>query len=317
MHHAFQRALRTHSLKPLQRDKVQTLQVNLGKRCNQACRHCHVDASPARTEAASAEVISRIISMIAQTPSITTVDITGGAPELHPGFRSLVRSVRAAGRHVMDRCNLTILEESGQEDTADFLAQQGVEVVASLPCYSPENVDQQRGRGVFDASITALKRLNQLGYGQPDSPLTLNLVYNPLGPALPPDQASLEMAYKKSLEDNFGVRFNALYTITNMPISRFKRDLEQRGQLEGYLVLLEDAFNPAAVDGVMCRSMLSVGYDGRIFDCDFNQMLGMDTGKSIWDIETFNEDAIGGIRTGEHCLGCTAGAGSSCGGAIQ
>ncbi len=317
MPHAFQRALSTHSLKPIQRGEVRILQVNLGKRCNQACRHCHVDASPARTEAASDEVISRIIWLITQTPSIHTIDITGGAPELHPGFRRLVRSARAADRHVMDRCNLTILEEPGQEDTADFLAEHGVEVVASLPCYGPENVDQQRGQGVFEASITALRRLNKLGYGQPDSPLTLNLVYNPLGPALPPDQTSLETAYKTSLSANFDVRFNALYTITNMPISRFKRDLEQRGQLEGYLALLQDAFNPAAVDGVMCRSMLSVGYDGRLFDCDFNQMLDMDTGKSIWDIETFNEGSIRGIRTAEHCLGCTAGAGSSCGGSLQ
>ena len=213
--------------------------------------------------------------------SIHTVDITGGAPELHPNFRSLVRSVRALDRHVMDRCNLTILSEPGQEHTAQFLAEHRVEVVASLPCYGPINVDQQRGDGVFEASIVGIQQLNALGYGHPDSPLKLNLVYNPLGPTLPPSQEQLERAYKRRLWEDFGLRFNALYTITNMPIARFRRDLDRKGELTHYLDVLRSAFNPAAVDGVMCRSMLSVGYDGRLFDCDFNQMLDMDIGRTL------------------------------------
>jgi len=317
MSNAFQRALTQHRIQPLRRTGVETLQVNLGKRCNQACRHCHVDASPTRTEAASDSVIARIIWLLERSASIHTVDITGGAPELHPGFRRLVQSARALNLHVMDRCNLTILSEPGQEDTASFLAEHEVEVVASLPCYGPENVDRQRGSGVFDASIAGLQQLNALGYGRADSPLKLNLVYNPLGATLPPDQAGLEADYKARLFDDYGVRFNALYTITNMPIARFRADLERQGHLKNYLDRLEHAFNPAAVAGVMCRSMLSVGHDGRLFDCDFNQMLDMDIGPNIWTIESLVEDVPTGIQTDAHCLGCTAGAGSSCGGALQ
>ena len=314
MSNAFQRTLSQHCIQPLRRTGVETLQVNLGKRCNQACRHCHVDASPTRTEVASDSVIARIIWLLERSASIHTVDITGGAPELHPGFRMLVQSARALNLHVMDRCNLTILSEPGQEDTASFLAEHEVEVVASLPCYGPENVDRQRGSGVFDASIAGLQQLNALGYGRADSPLKLNLVYNPLGATLPPDQAGLEADYKARLFRDYGVRFNALYTITNMPIARFRADLERQGHLKNYLDRLENAFNPAAVAGVMCRSM-SAWVDGRLFDCDFNQMLDMDIGPDIWTIE------LGWVcpqdRTDAHCLGCTAGAGSSCGGALQ
>ena len=317
MTNAFQRTLRQHGLSPIRRGAVETVQVNLGRRCNQACRHCHVDASPTRTEAASDSVIARILWLLERSPSTRIVDITGGAPELHPAFKELVRSARGMDLHVIDRCNLTILSEPGQEDTAEFLAAHSVEVVASLPCYGSDNVDQQRGNGVFEASIAGLRQLNRLGYGQPDSPLTLNLVYNPLGPALPPDQEGLQSAYKARLMEDFGVRFNSLYTITNMPISRFRRDLVRHGQLDTYTELLENAFNPAAVSGVMCRGMLSVGYDGRLFDCDFNQMLDMDVGRDIWEIDSLCENVPTGIRTDSHCLGCTAGAGSSCGGALQ
>lgn len=317
MTNAFEATLRGHAVAPIRRDRVSTLQVNLGKRCNQACRHCHVDASPSRTEAAATDVIDRIVWLLERSPNIHTVDITGGAPELHPNFRSLVRSVRALDRHVMDRCNLTILSEPGQEHTAQFLAEHRVEVVASLPCYGPVNVDQQRGDGVFEASIVGIQQLNALGYGHPDSPLKLNLVYNPLGPTLPPSQEQLERAYKRRLWEDFGLRFNALYTITNMPIARFRRDLDRKGELTHYLDVLRSAFNPAAVDGVMCRSMLSVGYDGRLFDCDFNQMLDMDIGRTIWTIDSLGEEVSESVRTDTHCLGCTAGAGSSCGGALQ
>ena len=317
MANIFQGTLKQHGIRPVRRGAVETLQVNLGKRCNQACRHCHVDASPTRTESADDSVIDRILWLLARSPSVGTVDITGGAPELHPRFRELVSSARTLGRHVIDRCNLTILSEPGQEDTAEFLASQAVEVIASLPCYGPANVDRQRGAGVFDASISGIRRLNALGYGQPDSALKLNLVYNPLGGHLPPDQGELEADYRQRLQDDFGLSFNALYTITNMPIARFRQDLVRSGQLEDYLDLLQAAFNPAAVEGVMCRSMISVGYDGRLFDCDFNQMLNMALVQDVWSIDSFEEDVPSPIQTGTHCLGCTAGAGSSCGGALQ
>ena len=313
----FQSTLKQHGIRSVRRGAVETLQVNLGKRCNQACRHCHVDASPTRTESADSSVIDRILWLLARSPRVRTVDITGGAPELHPRFRELVRTARTLGRHVIDRCNLTILSEPGQEDTAEFLASQSVEVIASLPCYGPENVDRQRGSGVFDASISGIRQLNALGYGQPDSALKLNLVYNPLGAHLPPDQGGLEADYRQRLQDDFGLCFNALYTITNMPIARFRHDLARNGQLEAYLGLLQAAFNPAAVEGVMCRSMISVGYDGRLFDCDFNQMLDMSLVQDVWSIDSFEEDVPSSIQTGTHCLGCTAGAGSSCGGALQ
>jgi radical SAM/Cys-rich protein len=318
--HPFADRLLAHGLPTLSRGQPSTLQVNLGKRCNQACKHCHVDASPARTEAASRAVIDQIISLLSASPAIRTLDITGGAPELHPEFRRLVCAARALNLRVIDRCNLTILAEAGQEDTAEFLAKNQVEVVASLPCYGPDNVDAQRGDGVFSDSIDGLRKLNGLGYGDPGGPLVLNLVYNPIGPSLPPDQTQLEAAYKHRLMDDFDIRFNALFTITNMPIARFKRDLERRDGLDAYIKLLEENFNPSAVGPLMCRSLVSVGFEGGIFDCDFNQMLDLQADpapKTIWDIENLGGMAGMPIATAAHCLGCTAGAGSSCGGALQ
>jgi radical SAM/Cys-rich protein len=318
--HAFTERLAAHGIPPLQRTQPHTLQFNLGKRCNQACRHCHVDASPARTESASVAVVERVLALIKASPCIQTLDITGGAPELHPHFRHLVAKARSAGLQVIDRCNLTILSEPDQADTAQFLAQHDVEVIASLPCYGEKNVDAQRGTGVFEASIAGLRSLNALGYAAPDSGLRLNLVYNPTGPALPPQQAGLEDDYRQRLLADFGVTFNALYTITNMPIARFERNLRQSRQLAGYLNLLTEHFNPEALPHLMCKSMVSVNWKGALFDCDFNQMLNLETGaegKTIWDIDNLDRLNRAPISTGPHCLGCTAGAGSSCGGALQ
>ena len=316
----FSAVLKAHGLPDLRRSSPTTLQMNLGKRCNQACQHCHVDAGPTRTEAATPATIDRVIQLLSQSASIRTLDITGGAPELHPDFRRLVTSARDLNLHVMDRCNLTVLSEPGQEETAQFLADNMVEVVASLPCYSEANVNSQRGPGVFEASIQGLQELNSLGYGQPGTDLKLNLVYNPLGPALPPDQGELETAYKERLQDDFGVQFNALYTITNMPIARFKRILSATGELDNYIQLLTDNFNPASVPHLMCTSMLSVSWEGTVYDCDFNQMLKIKTpgvARNVWDITALDEVGGNPIATGSHCLGCTAGAGSSCGGALQ
>jgi len=315
----FDQVLKDHGLPVLRRVPARTLQVNLGKRCNQACRHCHVDAGPTRTEMMDRRTAERVIWLLEQNPSLRTLDITGGAPELNPQFRYLVTEARRLGRHVMDRCNLTVFFEEGQEGTAGFLAENGVEVVASLPCYSTANVDKQRGSGVFDKSMRALQMLNGLGYGDGASGLVLNLVYNPLGASLPPGQAGLEADYKARLFADFGIRFDHLYTITNMPIARFARDLARQGRELAYLSLLVESFNPSAVAGVMCRDQISVGWDGRLFDCDFNQMLEMPMGdrpRTVWDLETvavLDEEVI---ATGSHCLGCTAGAGSSCGGAL-
>ena len=317
MHYTFDQVMAHAGLPPLRRRDTQTLQVNLGKRCNQACRHCHVDASPNRTEAASDEVIERILWLLNRTPEVTTVDITGGAPELHPSFRRLVARARAMGRHVMDRCNLTVLQLPDQLTTASFLAENKVEIVASLPCYGPENVDQQRGTGVFDQSIRALQQLNELGYGAPESDLKLNLVYNPIGPFLPPSQAALEAAYRERLKVDFGISFNALFTLTNMPIARFRTDLQRQHKLDGYLALLAGAFNPKAAENVMCRTTLSVSWDGRLYDCDFNQMLELGSSRTIWDIDRLTAVDGDRIMVGHHCLGCTAGAGSSCGGALD
>ena len=316
----FEQALAARGLPTLTRPAPTTLQVNLGKRCNQTCRHCHVDAGPARTEAMSRSTLEQVLQVLERSPSIQTLDITGGAPELHPHFRLLVHRTRALGRHVMDRCNLTVLAENGQEDTAAFLAEHQVEVVASLPCYGPDNVNQQRGTGVFAASIRGLQNLNALGYGCTDSGLLLNLVYNPLGAALPPDQVGLESAYKERLREDFGIHFNHLYTITNMPIARFKADLSRSGRLETYMSLLSDNFNSDSVQHLMCRDLVSVSFNGGLYDCDFNQMLEMPigaVGKTIWDVESFEEVSDAIIATGNHCLGCTAGSGSSCGGALQ
>lgn len=308
----------------LLREETTTLQINVGKLCNQACHHCHVDAGPKRREIMPAEVADRTLHLLALSPTIETVDITGGAPELNPNFRRLVTESRLLRRHVMDRCNLTVLFESGMEGLAGFLAENEVEITASLPCYTQENVDQQRGRGVFEKSIRALQVLNRLGYGLPDSSLRLNLVYNPLGPTLPPPQEKLEADYKRQLREHFGVEFHRLFTLTNMPIKRFAAMLDQTGKREAYMSLLVNHFNPGTVTNLMCRSLVSVGWDGKLYDCDFNQMLEIGMGVSaaklaptLWEIESFSGLAGQRIVTGSHCFGCTAGAGSSCGGALQ
>jgi radical SAM/Cys-rich protein len=315
----FQDTLRQHGLGELRRREVTTLQINVGKLCNQACHHCHVEAGPKRTEIMPAHVAERIIQLLSATPSIHTVDITGGAPELNANFRWLVRESRRMGKHIIDRCNLTVLFEPGQESLAEFLAVNQVEITASLPCYTESNVDQQRGKGAFEKSIRALRLLNAIGYGRTASGLTLNLVYNPLGASLPPQQEKLEADYKTQLRENFGIEFDRLFTITNMPIKRFAEFLFREGKQEAYMALLTNHFNPATVNGLMCRDLVSIGWDGRIYDCDFNQMLDLETpsGKSIWKIESFAELAEKSIATDGHCFGCTAGAGSSCGGSLQ
>lgn len=303
---------------PLTRARVTTLQLNVGKRCNQACVHCHVDAGPSRTESMSDAVAERCIELLQRTPSIDTVDITGGAPELHPRFRWLVRRSTELGRRVIDRCNLTILSEPGQEDLAEFLAEHRVRVIASLPCYSPGNVDAQRGKGVFDRSIAGLRQLNQHGYGAEDSDLALDLVYNPGGPFLPPPQKALEERYRDELLTSHGIRFNRLLTLTNLPVSRFHGFLDRRGAAATYQRLLEDSFNPATVPALMCRSTISVGYTGALYDCDFNQMLEIGVGNlrlDVSDVERLDQ-LPAAIATGSHCFGCTAGAGSSCGGSL-
>jgi radical SAM/Cys-rich protein len=315
----FDAILATHDLPPLRRGAASTLQVNVGKTCNQVCHHCHVDAGPKRTETMAAATAERVLHLVRASPRVEVLDITGGAPELHVQFRPLVRGARALGREVIDRCNLTVLFEPGQEDTAEFLAAHGVRVVASLPCYTKENVERQRGRNVFDKSVEALRRLNRLGYGQPDSRLRLDLVYNPLGPHLPPPQRALEERYRKELWESFGIRFHGLLTLTNMPIQRFAVDLVRSGQHEAYMSLLVNHFNPATVDALMCRSLLSVGYDGRLYDCDFNQMLEIPIGgemRTVWDVEDVEELRGARIATARHCFGCTAGSGSGCGGAL-
>lgn len=304
-------------LAPLVRGPVTTLQVNVGKRCNQACHHCHVDAGPKRTEQMDGRTAERVLELLAANPAIELLDVTGGAPELNAHFRTLVRGARALGRRVIDRCNLTILLQPGQEDTAAFLAAEGVEIVASLPCHAEANVDRQRGRGVYEQSIAALQRLNRLGYGHGER--GLDLVYNPVGPFLPPAQAALEVDYRRELRERHGVEFRRLLTITNMPIQRFAHDLARQGKLAEYLSLLVHHFNPAAVPGVMCRHLVSVGYDGRLYDCDFNQMLELawdDPARTIWDIDELTSLTGREVLTGPHCFGCTAGAGSSCGGAL-
>jgi len=303
----------------LRRAAVTTLQVNVGRRCDLACHHCHVEAGPNRSETLDRRTADRVLEVLEANPGVTTLDITGGAPELCDQFRSLVVGARSLGRDVIDRCNLTVFEQPGQEDTPDFLAANAVRVVASLPCYTRENVEQQRGRGVFARSIASLRRLNQLGYGLPRGSLELDLVYNPLGPDLPPPQGELEKRYREALRTSFGIEFSRLVTITNMPIKRFAHALERDGQLDAYLSLLVHHFNPATVSELMCRRMVSVGYDGRIFDCDFNQMLELPLGAgraTLWDVLDLRELVETPIATATHCFGCTAGAGSSCGGSL-
>ena len=296
----------------IERVALQTLQINVGRKCNQACRHCHVDAAPWRTEMLEESTAIKIGNWISKNkPKI--VDITGGAPELSEYFRMLVKLSRSAGCHVIDRNNLTIIEESGFEWLPEFLAQHEVEIIASLPCYSPENVARQRGNGVFEKSIRALRRLNDLGYGKH---FVLNLVYNPTGATLPPPEQELEAEYKTVLQCEFGISFNRLYTITNQPIARFAEDLRAQGKWDEYMNLLTTSFNPDTVDGLMCRSTLSVGYRGELYDCDFNQMLSLqfangDRPLYLWDV---SPEHLHGrkIQTGNHCLACTAGSGSSC-----
>lgn len=319
----FREVLTEHGVAEPYRARVTTLQINVGKRCNQACLHCHVEAGPNRTETMDDRLARHLVELVARSNAIETVDITGGAPELNPSFRYLVQSFSELGRRVIDRCNLTILLEPGMEDLPDFLAAHRVEVTASLPCYGSDNVDKQRGKGVFERSIEGLKRLNARGYGIEGSGLPLDLVYNPGGAFLPPDQGSLESRYREELRALCGVEFSRLLTLTNMPINRFAHTLQRDGQYDQYMQLLRSAFNPGTMGQLMCLSQVSVGHDGRMYDCDFNQMLELpvqlssEGAPSVWDLASF--DALDGraIATDDHCLGCTAGAGSSCGGALS
>ncbi len=302
----------------LKRKEITTLQVNIGKLCNQACHHCHVEAGPKHPDNMVLSTVERLLDLLRAAPEVQLVDITGGAPEMNPHFRYFVTEIRKMGRDVIDRCNLTVLYEPGQEDTAEFLAEQGVQIVASLPCYTKENVEEQRGRFVFDKSIQGLRLLNSLGYGQAGSGLQLSLVYNPNGHFLPPGQAELEADYKARLREDFGIEFNQLFTITNMPIKRYLHSLEREGELDNYMQLLLDNFNVSAAMGVMCTNLVSVGFDGSIYDCDFNQMLEMPVSgaaRNVMDIEHLN-DITHRIEIANHCFGCTAGAGSSCGGSL-
>ena len=318
--HATLPLLEKTSFPHIARRATNTLQINLGYKCNQTCQHCHVNAGPNRTEMMSPETIKVVLAYL-KTHKVGTLDLTGGAPELNEHFRSLVREARALGVRVIDRCNLTILQEPGQEGLAEFLTEQQVEVVASMPCYSQENVDKQRGAGVFDSSIVGLQALNTLGYGKPGTGLVLNLVYNPLGASLPPAQEALEAEYKTRFFNDFGIVFNQLFTIANMPIQRFGSMLISKGQFNDYMKLLIGAHRPENVDGVMCRSLVSVDWQGYAYDCDFNQMLGLPL-RVDGRPRTHLSDLVGFDLSGnaivvrEHCYGCTAGQGSSCGGAL-
>lgn len=305
----------------IRRGELETVQVNLGYLCNQTCVHCHVNAGPRRSEIMDKATVDVVLDFL-RVSNAKKLDLTGGAPEMNPNFRYLVSEARKLNVEVMDRCNLTILKEEGQESLAEFLAEHQVEVIASMPCYLEDNVNLQRGKGTFEASIKGLRHLNALGYGRDDSDLTLNLVYNPLGPSLPPDQNMLEKTYKKELKNRYGIVFNHLFTITNMPIQRFGSMLISKGRFDEYMQLLKDAYREENLDGVMCRSMISVGWQGHVYDCDFNQMLGLPMlgqGKP----RTHLQELIGKdiqdnpIVVMDHCYGCTAGQGSSCGGALE
>lgn len=318
MHDTFPLLVKTH-FPPIRRRRLETLQANLGYRCNQACLHCHVAASPTRTEEMDWATMQLLLEF-ALRHKVTTLDLTGGAPELNPNFRALVTAGRAAGLAVIDRCNLTILNEPGQEDLVDFLAQQGVKVVASLPCYLEDNVDRQRGDGVFASSLKGLARLNAVGYGVAGSGLELDLVYNPQGPVLPPEQSGLEQAYKAQLSSRYGIVFNRLLALTNMPIKRFGSQLVTRNGFHDYMQLLRGAYRAENLGGVMCRSLISVSWNGEVHDCDFNQMLGMPfgtAGKAV-HLSALLDAQLEGLPIGVagHCYGCTAGQGSSCGGAL-
>ena len=305
----------------IRRGRLDTLQINVGYRCNQSCVHCHVGASPNRTEEMGGKVADTVLEFL-ERRRIATLDITGGAPELNPHFRRLVAAARDMGARVMDRCNLTILEVAGQKDLASFLADQQVEIVASMPCYLEDNVDRQRGKGVFDSSIRGLKRLNALGYGRDGSGLVLNLVYNPQGPALPPPQEALEADYRRVLGEEHGIVFNRLYTMANMPIQRFGSMLICKGQFDRYLDLLRHAHLDGNLDGVMCRNLISVDWRGFVYDCDFNQMLDLPLARAASErvhlSDLLDDDLEGNpVRVAGHCFGCTAGQGSSCGGALK
>ncbi|MFM7203745.1 MAG: arsenosugar biosynthesis radical SAM (seleno)protein ArsS [Myxococcota bacterium] len=310
----FETALRSAKPEGLKRSRLEILQVNLGKKCNQTCRHCHVDAGPERTEVMGDDVLTAVLRLMDQA-EVGILDITGGAPELHPRFRWLVEQARQRGLRVMDRCNLTLLTTPSFQDLPAFFAEHAVEVVASLPHFAPRFTDAQRGEGVFEKSIQVLQQLNTLGYGQEGSGLVLNLVTNPVGAFLPGQQSSLEREWKRELKRRYGVSFNALFALTNMPISRYLEFLQNSGNLESYLKKLVQAFNPASLEGLMCRNTLSVGWDGRLFDCDFNQMLELALPQTIFDVELHRLEGQD-IQVADHCFGCTAGAGSSCTGAV-
>lgn len=315
---SFDSVLARHRCQPLRASRIEVLQINVGKLCNQTCAHCHVDAGPDRREIMSRQTMEECLAVLRRT-RIETVDVTGGAPEMNPHFRWLVRQCRELGRRVIDRCNLTILLAPRYDDLPSFLADHQVEIVASLPCYLEENTDRQRGNGVFARSIEALRRLNAVGYGQSGTELELTLVFNPQGLSLPPDQAELEKAYHRELQARYGVVFNRLFTITNMPISRFLDDLVHRGRYDEYMLRLVDTFNPATVEGLMCRTTLSVDWQGYLYDCDFNQMLEIGLSRGApQHIRDFDLDSLQcrPIATGRHCFGCTAGAGSSCKGSL-
>jgi radical SAM/Cys-rich protein len=319
--HATLPLMRRYGFPALARRRVETLQVNLGYRCNQSCLHCHVNAGPARTEMMSRDTIADVLAYLGVS-GVRQLDLTGGAPELNPHFREMVLRARALGARVIDRCNLTVLEEPGQEGLAEFLAAQQVEVIASLPCYLEENVERQRGRGVFESSLRGLRRLNALGYGRDGSGLALNLVYNPQGPALPPAQAGLEADYRRILGERHGIVFSSLYTLANMPIQRFGSTLVSKGQFEQYMALLHGAHREQNLETVMCRTLLSVDWQGYVYDCDFNQMLGLPLrlpGKRRAHVsDLIGRDVAGlAIAVRDHCYGCTAGQGSSCGGALH
>ena len=315
----FALTLAEHGFGSLRACGIQVLQVNVGRLCNQTCRHCHVDAGPDRREVMSFETVQTCLAVLEKT-CIPTLDITGGAPEMNPHFQHFVAEARRMRRNVIDRCNLTILLTPGHEHLPRFLAENSVEIIASLPCYLEENTDAQRGEGVFVRSVEALRRLNSVGFGRPESGLVLNLVFNPRGPTLPPAQCTLEEAYRHELLSRFGIVFNRLYTITNMPISRFLDDLLTAGRFEDYMSKLAMAFNPATCEELMCRTTLSVDWQGNLYDCDFNQMLDLPTSSAVpRHISEFREESLANrpIMTGQHCYGCTAGAGSSCQGAIS
>lgn len=308
--------LERHNVKGV-RNGLKVLQLNLGKLCNQKCVHCHVGAGPDRTEQMSHSTVERVLHVLRNSEGIETVDITGGAPELNPDFKYLVRELRKMGKEIIDRCNLTVFFEKGQEETMAFLAEHEVRIIASMPCYLEENVNSQRGETVYEKSIKALKQLNESGYGMANSKLQLDLVYNPGGATLPPEQKLLEADYKANLLKNFGIHFNRLLTITNMPINRFAEKLKNVGKLEAYCNLLANQFNPDAAERIMCLELVSIGWDGKIYDCDFNQALDIPikNNQTIWDIESYAM-AEKEITFSNHCYGCTAGFGSSCKGAL-